>query len=76
MKRDMKITRLFRKQKNQSWNWMKRNKLATDLDIGAMHNEMIRLREDVANMKGAMRDMRDEIADLTGKSQSEVAQLE
>jgi uncharacterized membrane protein len=55
---------------------MKRNKLATDLEIGAMHNEMIRLREDVANMKGAMRDMRDEIADLTGKSQSEVAQLE
>ena len=75
----MKITRLFRKskyqrsKKNESLE-MKVRRL--EIDVEGYHGELIQARSEVRAMKEAMRDMRDEIADLSNRPQWEIADLE
>ena len=79
MKRDMKITKLYRKTKHQRPKRnesLERKVRRLEIDVEGCHGELIQARSDVRAMKQAMRDMRDEIALLTNKAQYEIADLE
>ena len=79
MKRDMKITKLYRKTKHQQPKRnesLERKVRRLEIDVEGCHRELIQARSDVRAMKQAMRDMRDEIALLTNKAQYEIADLE
>ena len=79
MKRDMKITKLYRKTKHQQPKRnesLERKVRRLEIDVEAYHGEAISAREEVRAMKQGMRDMRDEIARLTNKAQYEIADLE